>query len=159
MKMDLAKVINNFTILSERIVRIAFTILFDEKDLIKFFTSSRTSIDERLNKFDDIKTYLMEAAAAVEDLKTQAEENKAAKERLLADLSVLQENQRQVQEETRAISEATKADVEAFRKLAGIPSENEIKKNRIWGFIGGVVASLVAAVIWWAGEALVKFLL
>ena len=156
--MDLFKLINNFTVLSEKIVRTAFTIILDEKDLIKFFPSSRTTIDERLSKFDDIKTYLLEAAAAVEDLKTQAEENKAAKERLLADLSILQENQRQVQEETRAISEATKADVEAFRKLAGIPSENEIKKNRIWGFIGGVVASLVAAVIWWAGGHILKAL-
>jgi len=113
-------------------------------------------IDERLTKLDDVQSYLTDAIDAIEDLKVTADESKATQRRLLTELSLLRENQQQAECEAKAISEATKTDIEAFQKLAGVPTKDEIWRGKVFGFVSGVLASVVAAGIVWGITELVK---
>jgi hypothetical protein len=115
-------------------------------------------IDKRLTKLDDVQNYLNDAIDAIEDLKVTADENRATQRRLLAEVSLLRENQRQAECEAKAISDATKTDIDAFRKLAGVPTKDEIWRGKVFGFVSGVLASVVAAGIVWGITELVKLI-
>ena len=116
-------------------------------------------IDERISKLNDVQTYLSDAIDAVEDLKTQANRNKEINQRLLSDLSILRENQQRAKADAKAITDATQADIDAFRKLAGVPSKEEIRRGQVISFWSGVVASLFAAGIWWCGAKMLEYVL
>jgi hypothetical protein len=44
-----------------------------------------------------------------------------------------------------ALKSVIQSDVQAFRQLAGIPSKDDIWRERLWGFIFGIISSLVAS--------------
>lgn len=52
-----------------------------------------------------------------------------------------------------ALRKLAEVDVEAFRKVAGVPTQLQMAKERFreraYGFLLGVLASVVASAIWW----------
>ena len=50
--------------------------------------------------------------------------------------------------ELDTVKKMAEADVEVFRRVVGIPSRRDIAKERLVGFVIGVIASLAAALIW-----------
>lgn len=106
-------------------------------------------IDERITKLDDVQSYLNDAIDAIDDLKVQADENRSIQKQLIAEVDALRESQRRAECEAREIEEATQININGFRKLAGIPTEDEVWRGKIFGFVSGILASLVAALIWW----------
>ena len=107
------------------------------------------SIDDRISKIDDAKKSLSEAISAIDELHDEAERNKKELNSALSNLTEAEKNKAKLEEELVSIRQIIKSDVGTFQTIAGIPSENEIKRERVIGFFTGVVASMVATGIIW----------
>lgn len=107
------------------------------------------SIDDRLKKLEIAKQNLKEGLTAIEELETQAEKNKKEVEDALAKINTLTANKNNLEEELKLIKQVISSDVNAFQKIAGVPTVKQIGKERILGFISGVIASVVASGIVW----------
>ena len=121
----------SFNILSSYIEIIDKILRFILSDIygIKLKPENKTSIDERLAKIDIAKTNLSEALKAIDEIKTEAESNK--------------------KESENTVRKLASSDIESFRKVAGILSPSQIKRERIIGFVSGVIASIVASGLVW----------
>jgi uncharacterized membrane protein YhiD involved in acid resistance len=108
------------------------------------------SIDERIAKIDEARTSMVEALTAIDQLHQEAESNKTELKKALRTLAEAEKNKNELEEELKNIRQVMQSDVTTFRKIAGIPSEEEIKKERVLGFFTGVLASVVASLIVWA---------
>lgn len=115
-----------------------------------FGISLSKSIDERLAQIDEARASLHSALAAVEELKDIADKNKADLADALSQLSLAQESKLIAEKEADLAKQVATADVDAFRRVVGIPSRKQIALERLFGFGLGVAASLVASVVWWA---------
>lgn len=103
------------------------------------------TVDARLAKLEDARRYLLESLEAVDELKRDAEQNKRDLERALAELQVTMADRDAAHEELRAIRTVMSADIAAFRNLAGVPN---VMKERVIGCVAGIIASLVATILW-----------
>ena len=112
--------------------------------------SPHETIDARLAKIEFARRNLAEALGAIDELKSAAEANQAELAIALERLRDAQEQRASAEKEVQAVQSIAQADVEVFRKLAGVPSKMEIAKERLIGFILGVLASVIASAIWWA---------
>ena len=115
------------------------------------FLEEEKPIDERISKIDDARTYLTEVLSAIDELHNDAERNKKELKEALGNLSEVEKNKDELERELTSIREVIKSDVGTFRKLAGIPSKEDIKKERAIGFFTGVLASIVASGLIWIG--------
>ncbi|MDT5063229.1 MAG: hypothetical protein QOH63_3688 [Acidobacteriota bacterium] len=115
------------------------------------------SIDERIAKIDAAKANLLEGLKAIDELKAAAESNKKEAEIALKQIATLEENKAGLQKELEAIKSVVQSDVDAFRKIAGVPSQATIRRERIIGFISGVIASTISAGIVWGIVKLFQF--
>ncbi|MBC6904508.1 hypothetical protein DWB84_03380 [Saccharophagus sp. K07] len=104
-----------------------------------------SSLDERLKKLDVAKESLEESLSAIEDLKLEASRNKVELEVALERLSFLEREKASAEEELKEIRKIAESDSQVFRKLAGVPGQNEIFRERIIGLVTGVFASVLAA--------------
>lgn len=104
--------------------------------------------DERIAKIDAARENLEEALAALGRLKSEAEQNKLALAEALRRLDETKAGHAREAQQLEQIRAIAEADVSAFRRLAGINPARE----RLVGFLGGVVASLLAAGLWKLGE-------
>jgi len=115
--------------------------------------TTKTNIDERIAKISEAQRSLIDGLRAIDELKIEAEENKEEIERALAQIAVLEQNKAGLEQELEEVKKIIDADVTIFRQVAGIPSEADISrernKERIIGFITGVVASVIASGIFW----------
>ena len=107
------------------------------------------SVDERLKKIEIAKQNLLEGLTAIDELKKEAENNKKEVEAALTKLAELQANKSNLQEEVENLQTVISSDVTAFQKLAKVPSDKQIRNERIIGFISGVLASVLASGIVW----------
>lgn len=107
------------------------------------------SIDERIAKIDAAKANLVEGLKAIDELKEAAETNKKEAEVALKQIAHLEESKAGLQKELEAIKSVAQSDVNAFRKIAGVPTQETIRRERIIGFISGVIASTISAGIVW----------
>ncbi len=112
---------------------------------IKIIDTESSSLDERLKKLDVAKESLEESLSAIEDLKLEANKNKQELEEALERLSFLEQEKATAEEELKEIRKIAESDSQVFRKLAGVPGQNEIFRERIIGLVTGVFASIVAA--------------
>ena len=110
-----------------------------------------SSIDERLAKIDEAKTSLLEGVRLIDELREAAENNKKDAELALLQINKLETDKASVQKELDTIRKIAQTDVETFRKMAGVPSATDIRRERIIGFVGGVVSSLIASGMIWVG--------
>ncbi len=107
------------------------------------------SIDERIAKIDEARSSMVEALTAIDELHQEAESNKTELIKALGTLAEAEKNKNQLKEELHNIRQVMQSDVTTFRKIAGIPSEEEVKKERVLGFFTGVLASVVASIVIW----------
>lgn len=105
----------------------------------------KKSVDERIAKIDVARKSLNEVILALNDLASEAERAKNDLQLAQIDLKRTEEVRKSETEQLLSIRSLAQNDVIAFRKLFGIRDPNW---ERLVGFIGGVVASLVAAGIW-----------
>lgn len=113
------------------------------------------SVDERVARLDEARNALMEGLQAIDELRDEADRNKQDLAAALAELSTVQVSKATAERELYAVKEAVNVDIEVFRSLARIPNEAQIRRERLMGFITGVLASILASTIWWAGSKLV----
>ena len=105
------------------------------------------SLDERIKKLEEAKISLTQALTAIDELQHQASKNKADAEKALKDLIALEKDKEKLDEQIKADKQLISTDVEHFKKMAGIPTEQEKRRDRFVGFISGVFASILATII------------
>lgn len=113
------------------------------KDLEIIFHSP--TIDERLQKIDEAKEALRQGITAIDELKFGAEQNKHELESALLELNDVKHKHKLAESELDRIRQVMRNDIAAFRAVAGIPNT---MKERMIGFVSGVVASVFASLIW-----------
>lgn len=111
--------------------------------------SPAETIDARIAKIDEAKERLIEGLSAIEELKSAATTNKKELHETLRRLSDIHDSKLLAERELTAIRAVASVDLSAFQKIAGVPSKRTIRLERTIGFVLGVLASLVASVIWW----------
>jgi len=107
-----------------------------------------TSVDARIAKLDSARANLVEGLQAIDDLKKQANVNKRELWAAIQDIARLEKNKDQLKAELQSIRTVLESDVSAFRKVAGIPGPEEIRRAKLIGFGSGVLASLVASALY-----------
>lgn len=131
----------------------AFSLPLDKTLFRKLFKrwgiEVESSIDEGLEKIDSAKKSLSDALEAIEDIKETAENNKRDAEAALERLKTLEESKASAEAELSEIRKLASSDINAFRKLGGIPGPDDIRRERYIGFVSGIVASIVASIIIW----------
>jgi hypothetical protein len=115
-------------------------------------------VDQRIAKIETARQNLLEGLEAIDDLKATAEANKVEVERVLADVARLKQDKKLIANEVESIRKIATSDIQTFRKVAGILGPAEVRRERVTGFISGVVASVLAsgvvAMLIWAGKHL-----
>jgi hypothetical protein len=109
----------------------------------------RATIDQRIEKIDLARKNLSEALEAMEELKQAAEQNKAELATAIERLDIAHKERAAAERELEAVRGIAQSDIEVFQKLAGVPSKLEVAKERFVGFILGILASVLASVVWW----------
>lgn len=108
-----------------------------------------SNIDERLAKIDLAKSNLSDALKAIDELKTAAEHNKQDAEQALLQLEQLHRHKDDLEKQIQTLKYLAETDTEAFRRVAGILSPAQIRRERFIGFFSGVLASVVASGVVW----------
>ena len=105
-------------------------------------------IDERIRKIDEARENLVFALSAIDELKNEADLNKKEAHDLKARIQELSLEKSAVDVELQEIKKITGSNIDAFKRVAGIPSRQQIAKERLVGFILGILASLLATLLW-----------
>jgi hypothetical protein len=111
--------------------------------------SAQKPIDARIAMIDQARDNLASAIGAIDDLKNAAENNKKEIAEALKTLSSLEQNKSALESRVEAIQDIAQADLETFRMLARVPSDADVRRERLIGFFIGVFASLVAGIFVW----------
>jgi hypothetical protein len=154
------KIISSFTELIYRLLK-RLRIRFDVAGVHIFLEDEKykESIDERIARIDLARTNLIESLHAIDELKDAAERNKREVEAAVHQLAQLEQDKMLLQKELDSIKTIAQTDVETFRKVAGVLTPSQIRRERVIGFISGVVASTVASGIAWAIVKLIQYLI
>ena len=136
----------------------AISIRFDEQGAaLRLFPSDRPAeplgqdIDERLLQIDVARNSLETALAAIDELKQLANRNKKDLDEALARLHEANANKLTAEQEAEIAREIARVDVTGLRKVVCIPTRTQIAWERAIGFGLGVLASLLASLVWWFG--------
>lgn len=112
-----------------------------------------STLDKRIQQIERARGSLQDATEAVRELQEIAKSNKAEVEAVLANLAQVKTEKQAAEQELAALRKLAEVDVEAFRKVAGVPTQLQMAKERFreraYGFLLGVLASVVASAIWW----------
>ncbi len=109
------------------------------------------SIEQRVARLDEARNALMESLQAIDELREEADRNKQDLARVLQELSAAKVDKEAAERELSAVKDAVNVDVDVFRSIARIPDDAQIRRERLIGFTTGVLASIIASAIWWAG--------
>ena len=109
-------------------------------------------IDARLAQLDQARENLVTALQAVDELKLTAERNKQELHQALERIDQAQREKAAAEKELASVRKIAEADVEVFKRLAGVPSRSQIARERLVGFILGVLASVAATGLVWFGS-------
>lgn len=102
-------------------------------------------IDKRLNRLDEARTALSETLSAIEDLRDEIEKSKREHQGMLNELTNTLNSKKSAEAKLANLQDLLKADQDTLREIAA--PRASIRQHTI-GFILGVLASLVAATIW-----------
>jgi ABC-type transporter Mla subunit MlaD len=112
-----------------------------------------STLDKRIQQIERASSSLQDATEAVRELQEIAKSNKAEVEAVLATLAQVKTEKQTAEQELAALRALAEVDVEAFRRVAGVPTQLQIAKERFreraYGFLLGVLASVVASALWW----------
>jgi hypothetical protein len=106
-------------------------------------------IDERIAQIDIARESLKAGLAAVDDLKVTAQRNREDLKSALERLEQIHQDKTAAEKEVKNVKYIAQADIEVFKRLAGVPSRADIARERFIGFVVGVAASLVASLMFW----------
>lgn len=124
---------------------------------IEFTLNNETeSIDDRIQKIELAKKNLQDGLTAIDELQKEADKNRKDAENALNEIKRLKGDKSNLESEIESIRTVIKSDVTAFKKIAGVPSEKQIRKERVIGFVSGVFASVLASGLVWLIVFLVK---
>ena len=109
---------------------------------------SRRHIDERLAKIEDARHNMAEAIQALDELQRVAEENKRDLDAINSAISAAEADKVSAEGKVKAAKQLAEIDAQAARSVLELPTAREKWKERVYGFVSGVGASLLAAIIW-----------
>lgn len=118
-------------------------------------TTSQT-IDERIEKLDDAKEALSQGLEAIDELRSDASRHKSEVQNALEELSNLNAETEELGAKREAISKVLESEVSAFRDVVGIPSPKQRQRDKVLGFVSGVIASMVASALIYCGVLVFK---
>lgn len=107
------------------------------------------SIDERIAKIDEARVNLVEVLNAIDELRSAAEQNQRDAEIAFRQLKTLEQDKASLEKELESVRNIIDADVTVFKQIAGIPSATDIRRERVLGFVTGVISSVVASGVVW----------
>lgn len=119
---------------------------------------AKRSIDERIGLIDAARANLVDGVRAIDELRAEAERQRRQAQEALAQVSALQQDKAALEKQRQALKTVIQSDVESFREVAGIPSRSAIRRERVVGFISGVLASVVASGMVWGIVKLLELL-
>ena len=114
---------------------------------VSFRETDGTSIDERIKKIDTAKDNLQDAIRAVDELRNQANANKQELEDALRRIEIVEAQKYELSSQLTVLKQLAEADTDAFRRIVGIPTKADVWRERLLGFASGVLASILASVI------------
>jgi hypothetical protein len=98
-------------------------------------------VAERLARVESVHTRLTGVVETMEELKKVEEENKTALAQALEDLATVS-RQRSSGPEVEAVARLGNIDMEAVRRFAGALPEEQVKRQRIIGFLAGIITTV-----------------
>lgn len=116
------------------------------------------TIGQRIEKIDIARKNLVDALEAMEELKQAAEQNKTELAAAIERLNIAHKERVFAERELQAVRGIAQSDIEVFKKLAGVPSQLEVAKERFVGFVLGILASVLASGVWWGLSHVVPLL-
>ena len=112
---------------------------------------AKQSVDARLQKIEIARKNLTEALSAVDELKETAEENKRDLTLLTTAIKNAENDKKGLQAQLGDLKKLANIDTNSVRAALRIPTEVDKWKERIWGFIIGVVAAIIVTLGWELG--------
>lgn len=106
------------------------------------------SVDERIRKIDEARNNLVSALSAIDELKAEAAVSKREAHELQEKVASLSSEKVAVDTEIHEIRKIMDLDVNVFQRVAGVPSRKQVAKERLIGFGLGILASLIATLVW-----------
>jgi hypothetical protein len=106
------------------------------------------TIDARLQKIEVARTSLVEALSAMDELKTMAEKNKSDLADLIAAINRAEHQKVSLDEEVHTLRALAALDSEGVRKGLKLPTAVDLWRERIYGFIFGLIAAVLGSFIW-----------
>jgi len=110
--------------------------------------SSREPIDKRLANIETARQSLASALSAIDELQAEAELSAAKVEELKAELGAVAAEHEKAQGNLLTAQELAKLDADEVKRLMGVPTAKTVWLERGISFFIGVLASVVASVIW-----------
>jgi hypothetical protein len=126
------------------VIRIAFQIFGVQLPV----ELQRDPIDKRLNRLDEAREALSETLTAVDELRDEIEVGRRDHQRILAELSRTLESKETADSKLSSLRELIETDQDTLREITA--PQNVVRQHTI-GFILGILASLAAAGLVYAG--------
>jgi hypothetical protein len=109
------------------------------------------TIDARLEKIEIARSSLSDALTAIDDLKHTAEQNKRDLAALIESIDRAETEKSKLHGQVETLKTLAELDSERVRKGLGLPTAVDLWRERIYGFVFGIVAAVVGALIWEGG--------
>lgn len=105
------------------------------------------TIDDRIKKIDAARDNLEDAIRAIDDLRIQADNNKRDLAHAMMLIQEAEDQKEVLGKQLETLKHVASADTEAFRQIVGL-SKRDVWIERFYGFGSGIVASVIASVIY-----------
>ncbi|WDA41534.1 hypothetical protein [Erythrobacter sp. BLCC-B19] len=140
--------LNDYFRLLDRIFSLLFGSLWPKSVFSELRANPGGTIDERLAKIEVAKQNLLEGLSALDELKLEADQNKKTLASALETIRELESKKTEAQEELNALRQVADLDTATLKKLFDVPTSGRIWRERFYGLLTGIVASLIAAYLW-----------
>lgn len=112
---------------------------------------SQKNIEERLEKISQARENLADALQAIDELQEAAEDNRRDLENLNAAILQAESQKAGLDAKLSALKGLADLDSKAVREALRLPTEVDKWKERIWGFIFGILAAVIVTLGWELG--------
>ena len=111
-------------------------------------SSDPKNVELRLAKIESARENLAEALAAMDDLKSAAEENKRDLDRLNEAITSAQAEKEGLTAQLNTMKQLATLDSEFVRQVLRVPGAVEMWRERIYGFGSGIAGSIISSYVW-----------
>jgi hypothetical protein len=109
---------------------------------------TRESIDERLAKIESARSSLTDALGAMDELKVTAESNRRDLDSLTAAIAKAESDKADLNAQLEALQQIATIDSGIVREALHLPTSVDIWKERIYGFLIGIISGFVVTFAW-----------